>query len=144
MKRRYSASRRASSSAASSGSSSSRSTSSPAKRARAFSSSSARDQHEELTARLEVQLVALGQLLDEGEHDAGDVDVRQRDLLLEDERQQQVEGAFERLEVELELVHGHAREASGGLGRGGWESAIFGPVGSIGARPPVLLAAPCG
>ena len=65
LSRRYSSSRRASSSAASSGSSSSRSTSSPGKSARAFSSSSA-DEHEELTARLEVQLVARSQLLDEG------------------------------------------------------------------------------
>ena len=84
-----------------------------------------RDQDEELAAGLQVELVALsfldllGEPLDEGDHDRGHVDVRRLELLLQEQRQEQVEGALERVEVQLELAHNHgAREASVGVGRG--------------------------
>src|SRR5581483_11786833 len=64
-----------------------------------------RDEDEELAARLEVELLAVVQPLDEREHDAGDVDLRQVELVLQDERQQQVERALERVEVELPDDH---------------------------------------
>ena len=67
-----------------------------------------RDEDEELAARLEVELLALGEALEEGEHDPGHVELPQVELVLEDERQQQVERAFERVEVELELPDDHA------------------------------------
>src|SRR5205085_6834466 len=66
-----------------------------------------RDEDEELAARLEVELLVLREPLEEREHDAGDVDLPQVELVLEDERQQQVEGAFEGVEVELQLPHYH-------------------------------------
>ena len=65
------------------------------------------DEDEELAARLEVELVALGEALEEGEHDPGHVELPQIELVLQDERQQQVERAFERVEVELELPDDH-------------------------------------
>ena len=70
-----------------------------------------RDQDEELAAGVEVELVALGQPLEEGEHDAGDVDLAQVELVAQDEREQQVEGTLERLEVELELANRHRHRA---------------------------------
>src|SRR5262249_4956261 len=63
-----------------------------------------RDQHEELAARLEVELAALGQALDEGDDDPRDVDLGEVELLPQHERQEQVEGALERVEVQLELA----------------------------------------
>ena len=63
-----------------------------------------RDQDEELAARVEVELVALGEVLDEREHDLGEIDLAQRQLVAEDERQQEVERPLERVEVELELA----------------------------------------
>ena len=71
-----------------------------------------RDEDEELAARLEVELVPLGEPLEEREHDAGDVDLAQVELVLEDERQQQVERPLERVEVELELPDDHAGDPS--------------------------------
>ena len=68
-----------------------------------------RDEDEELAARLEVELLPLGQPLEEGDDDAREVDVPQVELLLEDEREQQVERPLERVEVELELPDDHAR-----------------------------------
>ena len=54
-------------------------------------------------------------------------------LLLEDERQQQVERAFERIEIQLELAHRDAtRESSGAVGRGPCGTAI---AGRFGRRP---------
>ena len=70
-----------------------------------------RDQDEELAARLEVELLALGEPLEEREHDPGHVDLPQLELVLQDERQQQVERAFERVEIELELPDDHRRNA---------------------------------
>ena len=66
-----------------------------------------RDEDEELAAGLEVELVAGGEPLDEGDHDRGDVDLRGLELLPEDEREQQVEGTLERVEVQLELADRH-------------------------------------
>ena len=78
-----------------------------------------RDQDEELAAGLEIELVALGKPLDEGDHDRGHVDVGRLELLLQQQRQEQVERALERVEVQLELAHDHhAARASGGVGRG--------------------------
>ena len=69
-----------------------------------------RDQDEELAARVEVELLPLGEPLEERDDDAREVDVAQVELLLEDEREQQVERPLERVEIELELPHGsHAR-----------------------------------
>ena len=73
-----------------------------------------RDEDEELAAGVEVELLALGEPLDEREHDRGEVDLGRLELLLQDQRQEQVERALERVEIELELAHDHAREASGG------------------------------
>ena len=66
-----------------------------------------RDEHEELSARVEVELLPLGEPLDKGEHDSRDVDLDERQLLLQDERQQQVEWTLERVEVEVELTDAH-------------------------------------
>ena len=76
------------------------------------------DQHEELAARLEVELFALGQPLEERDDDAGEVDVPQVELLLEDERKQQVERPLEGVEIKRELADDHARERTVATGRG--------------------------
>ena len=71
-----------------------------------------RDQHEELATHLEIELVPLGHELDEREDDDGDVDFAGLELLLQQKRQEQIERAFERVEVEVELTHrgrGHGR-----------------------------------
>ena len=65
-----------------------------------------RDQDEELAARVEVDLVAGGQMLDEGDDDGGDVDLRRLQLILEDEGEKEVEGTLERVEVQLEVANG--------------------------------------
>ena len=70
-----------------------------------------RDEDEELAARLEVELLPLGQPLEERGDDAREIDVPQVELLLEDEREQQVERPLERVEVELELPDDHAADA---------------------------------
>ena len=106
--RRYSASRRASSSAAASGSSSASSAASSGKSTARLQLEQRGDEHEELAARLEVELLPLGEPLEEGEHDPGHVDLAQLELVLQDERQQQVERALEGVEVELELPDDHA------------------------------------
>ena len=80
--------------------------------ARAFNSSRAAIEHEELSAGLEIELVSLGQTLDEGDHDRRHVDLGRVRVILEEERQQKVERALERVEVQLELV----RTASVGRG----------------------------
>src|SRR2546421_359264 len=79
-----------------------------------------RDEHEELAARLEIELLPLGQPLEERGDDAREVDVAQVELLLEDQREQQVERPLERVEVELELSNDHAAERSAVTGRGPW------------------------
>ena len=57
-------------------------------------------QDQELAARLQVELVPLGQALDEGEDDLGDVDVSQLELLPQDEGEEEIEGPLECVEVE--------------------------------------------
>ena len=70
-----------------------------------------RDQDEELAAGFEIELVSLGEPLDESDDDRGHVDLGRLELLLQQQRQQQVEGALERVEVQLKLADGrHAAE----------------------------------
>src|SRR5207248_2427211 len=65
-----------------------------------------REEDEELAARLEVELVALGEPRDEGDDDLRQVELGERQLLAEDEREQEVERTLEGVEVELELADG--------------------------------------
>ena len=58
------------------------------------------DQDEELAAGLEIELIAVGEPLDERDHYCGDVDLGRLELLLEDERQEQVERPLEGVEVQ--------------------------------------------
>ena len=66
------------------------------------------DEDEELAAGVEIEPLAFGETLDEGDHDVGDVDVPRLQLLAQDEGEQQVERPLERVEVELELPNVHA------------------------------------
>ena len=68
-------------------------------------SSSAATRIEELAAGVEVDPLARGQVLDERHDDRGDVDLRGLQLLLEDERQEEVERPLERIEVQLEIAN---------------------------------------
>src|SRR5262249_62115833 len=70
------------------------------------------DQDEELAARVEVELVALGEPGDESDHDLGEVELAERHLLAEDEREQEVERALERVEVEQERPYGFLRHSA--------------------------------
>ena len=54
------------------------------------------DEDEELPARVEVELLALGEPLDERDDDPGDVDLREVELVAQHERQEQVERALRR------------------------------------------------
>ena len=65
------------------------------------------DQDEELGGDLEVELAAGLEVVEVAEHDVGQLDLEQVDLLAQDEGQQQVEGPAEDLEVELERGDGH-------------------------------------
>ena len=60
--------------------------------------------------RVQVELVPFGQTLHERQHHAGNVHLAQVELVAQDEREQQVERAFERVEVQLELTHGRRHE----------------------------------
>jgi hypothetical protein len=92
------------------------------------------DEEQELAARVEVEPLTLCHALDERDDDLGDVDVARLQLLAQDERQQQVEGSFERVEVELELADvRHRAEASGVGGRGPSGPPSWGPSGSAAA-----------
>jgi hypothetical protein len=68
-----------------------------------------RDQDQELGGRLEVELTRALEVLDIREDDLGQVDFEEVDLLLQHERQEQVEGPVEDLEVEVERGEGHRR-----------------------------------
>ena len=89
------------------------------------------DQHQELAAGVEVELLPLGEPLDERDHDLRQVDLGERQLLPQDERQQQVERPLERIEVEVEPAdqgrRRHAAQASRASGRGpsGWPSSAL-------------------
>ena len=63
------------------------------------------DQHEKLAAGLEIDLVTCRQVLDEGDDDLRDVDLGGLELILEDQRQEQVERSLERVEVQLEVAN---------------------------------------
>src|SRR5207237_8386955 len=67
-------------------------------------------------ARLQGALLPLREPLEERGDDACKIDVAQVELLLEDERKQQVERPLERIEVELELPDGGARSGTGRAG----------------------------
>ena len=70
------------------------------------------DQDEELAAGLEIEFVSFRQELDEREHDRRDVDLARLELLLQEKREEQIERAFERVEIERQLTHrgrGHGR-----------------------------------
>ena len=75
-----------------------------------------RDQDEELAAGVEIELVALGEPLDERDDDPGHVDLRRLDRVLEQERQEEVERPLERIEVQLEIADGagHGRTLAPG------------------------------
>ena len=75
-----------------------------------------RDEHEELAARFEVELVSRRQVLDESDDDRCDVDLGRLQLILEDQREEQVERALERVEVQLEIANRrrHAATLVGG------------------------------
>ena len=70
------------------------------------------DEDEELAARVQVELVALGQALDERHDDRGHVDLGRLDRLLQEQRQQQVERALEGVEVQLEIADGTGHAAT--------------------------------
>jgi hypothetical protein len=61
-----------------------------------------RDQDQELGGRLEVELTRALEVLDVGEHDLREVHLEEVDLLLQHERQEQVERPVEDLQVEVE------------------------------------------
>ena len=67
-----------------------------------------RDQDQELGRRLEIELAAALEVIDVGDHDFGQVDLEQVDLLAQDQRQQQVKRTREYVEVQLEVYERHA------------------------------------
>ena len=92
------------------------------------------DEDEELAVHLEI----LAALLQECEDDLDDLDVRKLELLLEDEREQEVERPLEGVEVERELCdggHGANRIFSGGRG-------LSAPSSSAPAAEPWAAVAP--
>jgi hypothetical protein len=68
-----------------------------------------RDQDQELGRYLQVELPLALEVGDIGGDHLAQLDLEQADLLAEDDGQQQVEGAGEDLEVEIQLAYGHAR-----------------------------------
>ena len=77
-------------------------------------------EHEELSAGLEIEPALVLEPLGERRDDVGHLDLGEPQLLLEDERQQQVERALERVEVEVQHGGCHPREANGAGGRVPW------------------------
>ena len=76
------------------------------------------DQHQELGRHLEVELAARLEVVEVADHDVGQLDLHQVDLLAQHERQQQVERPGEDLQVELELGDGHRGHRSDQTGGG--------------------------
>ena len=66
------------------------------------------DEDEELRCDLEVEFAACFQDVHVRQDDVGQLDFQQVDLLTEDERQKEIEGAAEDFQVELELGEGRA------------------------------------
>ena len=71
------------------------------------------DQHEELARALEVDLTILLDLREVAQADVGDGNLTEIDDVAEDEREQEVERAGERLEVEIQLEGGGGHRNSG-------------------------------
>ena len=69
------------------------------------------DQHQELGRRLEVELALGLEVVDVREHDLGQLDLEQVELLAQDEREQQVERAREDVEVQLQPVRDRGHQA---------------------------------
>src|SRR4029077_3186088 len=88
-----------------------------------------RDEDQELAAGVEVELALLGEALDEADDDLGEVDLPERQLLTQDEREEEVERPLERVEVQLELADGdrHPRQGTRATGRGLGVSPSPGP-----------------
>ena len=86
--------------------------------------------------------------LEEGEDDLGDLHVDELELLLQDERQEQVERPGERVQVEVEIADGDARHAAtlasrpdAALGHGHLARGLrHGPGASPAAAPPRAAA----
>src|SRR5262249_36257436 len=76
------------------------------------------DQDQELGCGLEVELVGRLQVIQVGDDDLGEVDLQQVELLAQDERQQQVEGTGEDVEVQLQLGESHGPEGYAGVRTG--------------------------
>ncbi len=93
------------------------------------------DQHDELGRRLEVELAALLEVVEVGEHDVGERQLEQVDLFAQDERQQQVERAAEDVEVELERGEAHGRHRTVPVPTGSAPSAADAhPLAHVGER----------
>ena len=118
--RRYASRRSASSSAASSGLRSARSAAASGKSSRALISSIAPTRTRNSPQASRSSLLLVLEPLGERRDDVGHLDLGQAQLLLEDERQQQVERALERVEVEVQHGCRHPREASEAGGRVPW------------------------
>ena len=63
-----------------------------------------RDQHQELGGGLQIELTLGLEVVDVGEHDLGQLDLEQVQLLAQDQRQQQVERPGEDVEVQLQAM----------------------------------------
>src|SRR5439155_10490980 len=94
-----------------------------------------RDEHEELAGCVEVELVPAGQSFQKGQDDPGHIDLAQVELVLQDERQEQVEGTLERVEIELELADDHVGEGTRATGRDPWGPPCAAPAAPGAAAP---------
>ena len=65
------------------------------------------DQHDELGRCLEIELAALLEMVEVCEHHVGERELQQVDLFAQDQRQQQVEGPAEDVQVEIEGGEAH-------------------------------------
>src|SRR5206468_8292912 len=72
------------------------------------------DQHDELRRHLEIELAAGLEVVEVGQDDVGEIDLEQVDLLAQDQRQEQVEGTGEDVQVELELGEAHGETLAPG------------------------------
>ena len=71
------------------------------------------DQHDELGGGLEVELAALLEVVEVGEHHFCELQLEQVDLFAQHEREQQVERAAEHVQVELERGKAHLLSSPG-------------------------------
>src|SRR4029077_15607407 len=77
------------------------------------------DEHDELGGALEVELAGGLEMVEIGEHDIGELQLEEVDLLAQHECQQQVEGAGEDVEIEVEGGDAHGAQGSALTRRGG-------------------------